>query len=523
MEKTIEKRGIWSGAAWLAFSTVFVKFMGLLYKIPMAHILTDEGMGYFNAAYTVYSLLYLLGTAGVPKAITVLISGCVSDAEENKSRIFRVACRFFLALGLVLFLSLFLLSRPIAYWIGSPNAYPAILLISPCLLLVSLVGVYRGYLTSEGDFATLAIASLVEACAKLLIGLAFIWVGSALGLSLPWLCALSVLGIGAGTLLSTVYLKRHIKVKKERVKAEQFELTEHKKVVKNILHIALPITLGSLMAGVSSLIDLSMIMKRLEAAGFTVEQATAAYGNYTTLAVPMLQLASALLAPITVVLLPRLANAWAQNARGEYESAIWASGEVGAFFSVPLAFVFCFFPQELLALVFPTESAANAAPLLRLLSVGVIFLSLLLILNTALEAAGGARLQMLSMLVGVAVKIPISYFFLSRADYGIVGAPIGTVASYAASFVFSYFCFGKITRTQFPLFSSHWLPMFNALLATLGGMLIARFFRFSSADRIGGLVSLCVFGAVYLIFSYLTGVLRAEKIKNVAKRTKRST
>lgn len=521
MEKKIEKRGIWSGAALLAFSTVIVKFTGLLYKIPLTHILTDEGMGYFNAAYTVYSLLYLLGTAGVPKAITVLISGCISNEEENKNRIFKVACRFFLLIGFLLFMLLFLLSKPIAFWIGSPNAYPTVLLISPCLLFVSLAGVYRGYLTSEGDFTTIAIASLVEACTKLLVGLAFVWIGTSLDFSLPWICAVSVLGIGVGSLLSTIYLKKHIKTRKCREKVEQYTF-EDKTIVKKILHIAIPITLGSAVTGLSSLIDLSMIMKRLEAAGFTVVQATAAYGNYTTLVVPMLQLASALLAPITVVLLPRLANAWAQGTRSEYEATMQMAENVCAFFSVPLAFIFCFFSKELLSLIFPAQSAANAAPLLRLLSLGVIFLSSLLVLNTALEAVGGARLQMLSMLIGVVIKIPLSYSLLGRADFGIVGAPIGTVGSYAISFVFSYFCLEKITGVRTPILSSHLLPTINALFATLAGMLSMRFLHFSFSSRLEGLISLCVFGTVYLFFSYITGVLRLEKITNIAKRTKSS-
>ena len=85
MERKFEKNGILRGAAWLTFSVIFVKFMGLVYKVPLAYILTDEGMGYFNAAYTIYSLLYLLGTAGVPKAITVLISGTVTDMQRMKT------------------------------------------------------------------------------------------------------------------------------------------------------------------------------------------------------------------------------------------------------------------------------------------------------------------------------------------------------------------------------------------------------------------------------------------------------
>ena len=211
MERKFEKNGILRGAAWLTFSVIFVKFMGLVYKVPLAYILTDEGMGYFNAAYTIYSLLYLLGTAGVPKAITVLISGTVIDMQREKQKIHLISCRFFLLLGLLLFFLLSILSKPISHWIGSPDAYPTLLLISPCLLFSVLGGVYRGYLTAEEDFASIAIASVIEACAKLLLGLAFVGLARLLQMSLPWRCAFAVLGIGIGALLSTLYLRVNIK------------------------------------------------------------------------------------------------------------------------------------------------------------------------------------------------------------------------------------------------------------------------------------------------------------------------
>ena len=63
-----------SGAAWLALSTIILKIIGLIYKIPLSYMLGDEGMGYFNSAYTVYVFFYVIGTAGIPKAISILVS-----------------------------------------------------------------------------------------------------------------------------------------------------------------------------------------------------------------------------------------------------------------------------------------------------------------------------------------------------------------------------------------------------------------------------------------------------------------
>ena len=505
--------------AWLTITAIFVKLIGMLYKIPLSHVLSDTGMGYFNAAYTIYSLLFLLGTAGVPKAIAVLISACSKQEKNDSYSIFFVASSLFSKIGFVLFALLFVFSVPIARWIGSPNAAPSIMLISPCLLLVSLGGVYRGYLSAVGDFSAIAIASLIEAGAKLAFGLILIFLGKALYLSLPWICGLAIVGVGIGTLASVIYLKINIKTEKANKKQRQFCFggSEEGRIRRKILRIALPITLGSLAVGISSLTDLSMIIKCLEASGMSEEKATAIYGNYTTLAVPMLQLASALLSPIAVVLLPRLASNCAENE--DFQSSLHFGCEMAAFISMPLAFIFFFFPGNLLTMLFPASSASLATPLLRLLSPGVVLLSMLLILNTILEASARAKSQMLSMLIGIFVKIPIGYIMLKNPDCGIVGAPVSTVIGYAASFLFSAVCVGTI-GTCVTLLKSYVFPFFSSMLSLLCTTILSHFVLKNTYGFMHSFLLLSSFGIFYLCFAYLFGIFRLEKFTKMTDRTK---
>ena len=74
------KRKFFSGVAILTLATIVVKVIGLLYKIPMMKILGEEGMGYFNSAYEIYTFFYILATAGLPVAVSILIS----ENLENK-------------------------------------------------------------------------------------------------------------------------------------------------------------------------------------------------------------------------------------------------------------------------------------------------------------------------------------------------------------------------------------------------------------------------------------------------------
>jgi stage V sporulation protein B len=294
---------------------------------------------------------------------------------------------------------------------------------------------------------------------------------------------------------------------------------ESHKVREKILRIAVPITLGSIATGISSLVDLSMIIKRLEFGGISAEEATAIYGNYTTLAVPMFQVASALLAPISVVLLPHLSSIRAEKKNVAFESVLGIGCELSAFISVPLAFIFFFFPQNLLSMLFKPSSAMAAMPLLRLLSIGVLFLSALFIFNTILEASGHAGLQMISMLIGVFVKIPISYVLISNPNFGIAGAPIGTVVGYAVSMLFSCLCC-NLCGVSPALIKSYLRPFLNSALSVFCVVMLSHIFERNFDFRVRNFFILLLFGSFYLMFSYLFGVLRMEKLKRMTNPTK---
>ena len=73
-----------SGVLLLSLSTVLVKIIGLIYKIPMLSYLGSEGMGYFNSAYEIYALFCVISTAGLPVAMSVLISALEAEGRVTE-------------------------------------------------------------------------------------------------------------------------------------------------------------------------------------------------------------------------------------------------------------------------------------------------------------------------------------------------------------------------------------------------------------------------------------------------------
>ena len=95
-----QSQSFFSGVLILSVSTLVVKFIGLAYKIPMLAILGTEGLGYFNSAYEIYALLCVVSTAGLPTALSMLISSYKELGEYGKiRRVYKNALIIFLSLG----------------------------------------------------------------------------------------------------------------------------------------------------------------------------------------------------------------------------------------------------------------------------------------------------------------------------------------------------------------------------------------------------------------------------------------
>jgi stage V sporulation protein B len=62
------------GAIILVAANIIVKIIGALFRIPMTNLIGEDGMGYFQTAYGMYNMLFVLSTAGLPVAVSKLVS-----------------------------------------------------------------------------------------------------------------------------------------------------------------------------------------------------------------------------------------------------------------------------------------------------------------------------------------------------------------------------------------------------------------------------------------------------------------
>ena len=64
-----KKQSFVQGAFILVVAALLVKFIGFFFKIPLTFLIDDDGMGLFNSAYQIYTIMFVVATAGFPTAI----------------------------------------------------------------------------------------------------------------------------------------------------------------------------------------------------------------------------------------------------------------------------------------------------------------------------------------------------------------------------------------------------------------------------------------------------------------------
>lgn len=490
------------GAASLSLAALVVKILGVAYKIPLSHILGDDGMGYFNTAYTVYTFFFLICTAGVPKAITLLVTERTKEKNKSTGSLLKTAKFTFIIISIAIAVLFASLSFLIAGFIGNRRAAFAMLAIAPAIPFIAVVSIYRGYLDGYMRFGTVALSQFVEAALKLALGLAISAIGTHLNLSSEYIAAGAIFGITLGSIVTYIHLL--IASKRLNVIENAGQNCEfNKALLKEIFKISLPITLSSGVMSLVNIIDLSVIIKGLERSGYTENLSTTLYGNYTTLAVPMFNFVLSVVSSICMSALPLLSELSISKKGNEFKNSIIYAAKIVSFFALPATIIFAFFSHEVLIILFDRGSVALGSALLAILSPSVALIALLMILNTALEAKGNYIIPLFSMSIGGIAKIIASTILLTNTNLAIWGAPIGTFISYVTSVSFSLVIYQRRIGRVYLLAKGFIKSAICGAIAVVPTIALRNYIGRGDISVFSAFLLLGLYGTIYLLLSLL--------------------
>lgn len=495
----------------LAISTFIVKVIGLFYKIPMMAYLGAEGMGYFNSAYDIYSLFFVISTTGIPVAISILIAeNKVQGKIDNIKKIFKVSLVVLGSLGLLGTLAMGIFYNEMAQIINNNGAAFCILAISPTLFMICLSSAIRGYFQGNQSMIPTAVSQVIEALGKLFLGLGFAIIAINKGYDISRVAAFAVCGLTLGVAISLLFLVLYKCL--YRMKVENVDVSNsyesNAAILKKLLNIAIPITLSSTILSLTKIIDMTMILRRLGDIGYTQNQSNAIYGSYSTMAVSIYNLPATLISAIALPLVPLLVSAIESNDLKKEKSVLASSLKMASLIAFPTGLGIAVFSKQILMLLFSSQEQEieYTAPLLSLLGLSVFLSAIITISNAILQAYKQVKKPILSMIIGVFVKIIFAFVLLGIPKINIYGAPISTfISSVVIVAINLYFIVkraGKIDKV-FNLFA---LPFLAAFLSVGIGAVLYWFFTGIVNSR---LLILPIIVVVALLYSILILKLRA--------------
>lgn len=508
-----KKQTFVQGAAIIAIAHITIKAIGALFKIPLERmILGTEGMGIYNASYTIYNWLFMISTAGLPVAVSKMVaeSSAVGNFAEAQ-KIFKISRRLLFAVGVVGSLALFFGARFFANALGAPSAEYTIMAMAPSLFFVSIMSSYRGFFQGLNNMTPTAISEVAEALGKLLIGLTLGFILIPLGVAYG--AAGAIGGVTMGTAVSLLYLLGYYLFQRRKIKAEVFRAKMPVKsgwvLLRQLIKIAIPVTLGVSVFTLTTLIDTAMVMNQLKYLGYTESQRLSMNG-YLGHAVTMFNVAPTIISAIAVSIVPSIASSLSIGNLSQAKNNTKSALRLTIILGFPCAVGLCALAVPILKFVYDDS---NYSFLLNVMGLAVALVTLVQVGNAILQANGRVWVPVNNMAIGGAVKIIVNLVLVSRPEININGAPVGTFLCYFTVMALNLRAIKMVSGIKYEFSDFVFKPGISALIMGVMAVLSYDFLHNLVPSNIVSLLgAIAIAGGIYLIMLLLIGGLKKEDI-----------
>lgn len=460
----------------ILISQILVKLLGAVYKMVITNIdgFGNEGLGFYNVGFQIYTLLLAISSVGIPNAISKMVSERVAlDDYKGAHKIFKTALALFSAIGIVTTLILFfgsdIFAKHLIHIDGSQYVMRA---LAPSLFFVCVSSVIRGYFTGMKNMKATSNSQVLEQVFKCVLTILFVY-ASLLFIpdedpnKVPFMASWANFATSVATVISLLYLIYFYYIRKSNL-AENIKNSagdtlsvSGKRLMISILMISIPISLGSIITAINRVIDTATISRGIEIAFHSL---IPAHGSFSEIINPTAEQLNSEIArlsgllsksdilynmPLAVnfafatVLVPSIAGALAIKNYKEATSKINYSLLVSILIILPCAIALITLAEPIYKIIyFKTPDGYN---LLQLVSVSLIFAALAQTMTGALQGLGKVYVPAISLLFGCAAKILLNVLLIRIPAINIYGAAISSIA---CQFISCAICFIVLVKNQ---------------------------------------------------------------------------
>ncbi len=511
-----------NGALVLVLATMIVKVIGAIYKIPLTALIGEVGRGYFSSAYEIYTPIYAISMAGLPIAVSKMVSENVTLGNYRDARmIFRVAQRLFLVVGVVGTLLLVLIAFPYVILGDCKDNLWSILMIAPSIFFCCMMSTYRGYYEGLRNMTPTAVSQVIEALGKLILGLTFARAvmnygydrfengltvfgktcaneAEMLSATYPYAAAGAVLAITFGTVAALLFMVVYRKIKGDTFNRTMLVNSPRPKpsgeITKIMIAMAIPMVISALITNVTNLIDNFTIRTRLAYAvsenldyfktafaaslqgSGTLDKdiGTYLYGCYFS-ALDFKNLITSITMSLGVSAIPALAAAIALKDKKEVGSTINSVVRICMLVAAPAGFGIAALAKPIMTLLYGGSAAENlipiSSPIVMIYGFATCIMALSTPLTNVLQAMGRADIPAKIVAIGAIIKVICNFIFVGIPELNIYGATIGTIICYTFIICANIYFTVKISGCRLDFVSAIVKPIVSAAVCAIAAFM----------------------------------------------------
>lgn len=505
----MRKQSLIRGTIILAFAGILAKFMGIFFRWPLIMLIGDEGIGYYQMSYPLYTFFIAIAS-GVPIAISKMVSERNAVGDRNgavqvlKNALFLM---FILGGGFTAFLLIFS-KQLISLFSWDYKAYYSLMGIAFAPLIISIMSSFRGFFQGMQNMYPTAISQIIEQLGRVCIGVGLAYLLKPRGIHIS--AGGAAFGAAAGGLLSGVFLIiNYMRVRKEFA---QRRVKRDREILTTLLHIAIPVSVGAAAGSVMSLLDSLMVPKKLLEAGFSPAYTTALYGQLTGKAFVLISVPLTLSMALCVSLVPVITEAFILNRNSEVVQKVDTAMRISWVIAMPCFFGLYFMAAPILGLIFPGH--ADGYKILRVLSISIPFIIMCQSCTSILQGVGKYLYPVRNLGLGCLIKVIITYILVPIPEINVYGAAIGSIAGYAVAAMLNLYNMKRFLKIKINYYEIMIKPTFAAVFMIIAVVFTyLNVYNYTSSNGISILVAIGAGGLIYGFLIIIFGVFKLSYIK----------
>lgn len=516
----------------LAIASIVVRLIGLFYRVPLTNILGNEGNGIYSNAYEIYSILLLISSYSLPLAVSKLVSATIAKGQyKNAYRYFQRALIFAIVVGAVFATGTYVFADFFAgTLLKSPLSSYALRVLAPCIFIVAVMGVFRGYFQGLGSTVPTAISQLIEGIvhaivsvvgAKILFDIGLKSVERADEMSVAYGAAGGTLGTTVGAVfgllvLVSLFLMYRPVAKRQMRKDHTGQLDTNGQIYKLLLVTIVPVILSTAVYNVSNVLDQGVFNNLMLYQGFTSREYNTMWGSFSGRYRLLTNVPVAIASALSASAVPSITAARVSGNKENMLQKIADSTRFTMVITIPCTVGLTVLAGPVLGLLWSTGNT-EATTMLQIGSISVALYSLSTLSNGILQGIDRMRIPVRNALISLVLHLIVLVAVLQGLRWGIYAVVIANVFFSAVMCVLNARAIRKESGYKQEIKKTFVLPLVASFV--MGAVAWGVQFGLAKVlpDRIATLVALVVAVAVYFVVLIKIGGVNEEELKRFPK------